>query len=52
MMLSEQYAQRVYKSDSEPASQLFEILAAASKEAEKGAAMLMPPIIWTARKSV
>lgn len=50
LMLSEQYARRVFATGNAMGPRLIDILAGAAKDAEKGAVMVMPPLIFTARK--
>lgn len=51
-MLSEQYATRVFAEGNEQGVQLLKSVAAAAKDAEKGAVMIMPPICWVAKKGL
>ncbi|KAF2166604.1 hypothetical protein M409DRAFT_23238 [Zasmidium cellare ATCC 36951] len=50
LMLSEQYARRVYSTGNEQGTKLLKTVEAAAKDAENGSAMIMPPIIWVAQK--
>ncbi|KAK4500334.1 hypothetical protein PRZ48_008523 [Zasmidium cellare] len=51
MMLYEQYARRVFPAGSEQGLKLLKMVEAAARDAENGALLVMPPVIWVARKA-
>lgn len=50
-MLAEQYARRVFAAGNEQGIRLLKIVEAAAKDAQNGAVMIMPPMIWVAKKA-